>query len=123
MINTMLQAFIAVSHFISLLDTCLGRDCYNHHHKQLLISWKQKLNSIWMTSGLDRRGGGSRNRSRLGPLQRSSSGGAYFPISHWSSHEHSREHSTGQVLSGREEVQGQRKRLSLQNDVSNNENN
>jgi len=108
-----------VSHFISLLDTCLGRDCYNQHHKQLLLSWKQKLNSIWMTSGLDRRGGGSRNRSRLGPLQRSSSGGAYmdFPISHWSSHEHSREHSTGQQLSGRQEVQGQRKRLSLQNDV------
>ena len=42
-----------------------------------------------------------------------------FPISHWSSHEHSREHSTGQQLSNREEVQGPRKRLSLQNDVSN----
>lgn len=105
-----------VSHFISLLDTCLGRDCYNNHHKQLLISWKQKLNSIWMTSGLDRRGGGSRSRSRLGPLQRSSSGGAAmdFPISHWSAHDQSREHSSGQHV--REEGLGQRKRLSLQND-------
>ena len=44
-----------------------------------------------------------------------------FPISHWSSHEQSRELSSGQHVSGREEGLGQRKRLSLQNFVSNNE--
>ena len=111
--------FVPVSHFISLLDTCLGRDCFNSHHKQLLISWKQKLNSIWMTAGFERRGGGSRSRSRMGPLQRSSSGGNYmdFPISHWSSHEESRDYSlgAGQHSSAEEEGLGHRKRLSLQN--------
>lgn len=37
-----------------------------------------------------------------------------FPISHWSAHDQSREHSSGQHV--REEGLGQRKRLSLQND-------
>ena len=108
----------SVSHFISLLDICLSRDCFNNHHKQLLYSWKQKLNSIWMTSGYERRVGGSRNRSRMGPLQRSSSGGAYmdFPISHWSSHGESRDYSRGEQHTAEEEVGlSQRKRLSLQN--------
>merc|ERR1719270_967775 len=36
-----------VSHFVSLLDTCLTRDCYSQHQKQLLNSWKHKLCSIW----------------------------------------------------------------------------
>ena len=107
-----------MSHFISLLDICLGRDCFNNHHKQLLYSWKQKLNSIWMTSGYERRVGGSRNRSRMRPLQRSSSGGAYmdFPISHWSSPGESRDYSSSGKHNAEEEAGlSQRKRLSLQN--------
>ena len=108
----------SVSHFISLLDTCLGRDCYSHHHKQLLISWKQKLNSIWMMSGPGRRGG-SRSRSRMGPLRRCDSGGpcaglADFPISHWASQEEHGEHGESQ------QTRDKRKRLSLQNEVTNN---
>ena len=55
----------------------------------------------------------------MGTLQRSSSGGAYmdFPISHWSSHEESRDYSmsAGQHASVEEEGLGHRKRLSLQN--------
>eukprot|EP00091_Calanus_sinicus_P006266 TRINITY_DN16880_c0_g1_i1.p1 TRINITY_DN16880_c0_g1~~TRINITY_DN16880_c0_g1_i1.p1 ORF type:complete len:271 (-),score=45.98 TRINITY_DN16880_c0_g1_i1:190-954(-) len=31
----------------SLLDLCLSRDCYLPRQKRLLISWKQKLYSIW----------------------------------------------------------------------------
>eukprot|EP00090_Calanus_glacialis_P009571 TRINITY_DN17954_c0_g1_i1.p1 TRINITY_DN17954_c0_g1~~TRINITY_DN17954_c0_g1_i1.p1 ORF type:complete len:706 (+),score=139.80 TRINITY_DN17954_c0_g1_i1:343-2460(+) len=31
----------------ALLDLCLSRDCYLPRQKQLLISWKQKLYSIW----------------------------------------------------------------------------
>jgi len=31
----------------TLLDLCLSRDCYLPRQKQLLLSWKQKLYSIW----------------------------------------------------------------------------
>ena len=123
--SSLKKLLFSVSHFISLLDTCLGRDCFSNHHKQLLYSWKQKLNSIWMTSGYERRGGGSRNRSRMGPLQRSSSGGGYmdFPISHWSSHGDSRDYSRSGQQTAEEEIGlSQRKRLSLQN-VSSKEDN
>lgn len=36
-----------VAQFTTLLDLCLSRDCYLPRQKQLLISWKQKLYSIW----------------------------------------------------------------------------
>jgi len=36
-----------VSLLTSLLDICLSRDCYLPRQKQLLLSWKHKLYSIW----------------------------------------------------------------------------
>jgi len=36
-----------VALFTALLDLCLSRDCYLPRQKQLLLSWKQKLYSIW----------------------------------------------------------------------------
>ena len=36
---------VAVSHFVSLLDSCLARDCYTQHHRQLLSSWRHKVNT------------------------------------------------------------------------------
>ena len=36
-----------VALFTALLDLCLSRECYLPRQKQLLLSWKQKLYSIW----------------------------------------------------------------------------
>ena len=41
--------FILVLIFIGLLNICLASDLYQPQQKQLLLSWKQKIGSIWQT--------------------------------------------------------------------------
>merc|ERR1712018_1001944 len=63
----------------SLLDICLGRDCYQHHQKQLLLSWKHKLLSIWASAGP-----GNVKKSKMAhfKVKDESDPSLNFPISH-----------------------------------------
>merc|ERR1719411_1917469 len=79
-----------VSHFVSLLSLCLSRQCYQHHHKQLLLSWKHKLVSIW-GSGVNLHHQQQPGSHKKGKYQEERGGGRRFgstpfhsfPISHW----------------------------------------
>merc|ERR1719410_2319280 len=102
-----------VSHFVSLLDSCLARDCYTQHHRQLLASWRHKLTSIWSTSRQQQR---LHHRHQHGHQEREgrqerrdllSSPLPSFPISHWRGVPSSQTSSQG----SRDQA---RKRLSLQ---------
>jgi len=46
-ITRILTTVFLVALLTSLLDLCLSCDCYLPHQKQLLLSWKHKLYSIW----------------------------------------------------------------------------
>jgi len=71
-----------VCHFVSLLDICLAQDCYGSHQKQLLQSWKHKLNSIWKGSSLNKK---SKFKTKdVGSNDDKSS----FPISYWNDIDH-----------------------------------
>ena len=77
-----------VSHFVSLLSLCLARHCYQHHHKHLLLSWKQKLVSIWGSSlHLDRPSGTGKKGKYQQDVPHVPVNVNSFPISHWSAAE------------------------------------
>lgn len=106
-----------VSHFVSLLDICLGRDCYQHHQKQLLLSWKHKLLSIWASAG-----SGNVKKSKMTnfKVKDENDSPLNFPISHWAGSE--KEHSKHKILvksdslpETKETLSFNKKRLSLQN--------
>lgn len=106
-----------VSHFVSLLDICLGRDCYQHHQKQLLLSWKHKLLSIWTSAGP-----GNVKKSKMAhfKVKDESDPPLNFPISHWAGSE--KEHTKHKILvksdslpESNDCISFNKKRLSLQN--------
>jgi len=77
-----------VSHFVSLLSLCLARHCYQHHHKHLLLSRKQKLVSIWGSSlHLDRPSGTGKKGKHQQDVPHVPVNVNSFPISHWSAAE------------------------------------
>ena len=47
-----------VTHLTQLLDVCLSQSYFNHQQKQLLASWKLKVQSLWehllATTGMSR---------------------------------------------------------------------
>jgi len=86
-----------VSHFTSLLDICLAQECYKSQQKQLLQSWKYKLNSIW-------KGSSGVKKSKFKLKTRVNNEEKTFPISYWRSNE------TEPV------IMSTQKRLSLQTD-------
>ena len=123
------QPIISVSHFVSLLSLCLSRQCYQHHHKQLLLSWKHKLVSIW-GSGVNLHHQQQPGSHKKGKYQEERGGGGRFgstpfhsfPISHWTDLEAERSqdkqlHSQERKLTG--EGAASRKRLSLHSEVIN----
>jgi len=76
-----------VSHFVSLLDTCLARDCYSQHQKQLLNSWKHKLCSIWNSAPAGAKKSKNQFRHSKEDPSSSSATSNNFPISHWTARE------------------------------------
>jgi len=76
-----------VSHFVSLLDTCLARDCYNQHQKQLLNSWNHKLCSIWNSAPAGAKKSKNQFRHSKEDPSSSSATSNNFPISHWTARE------------------------------------
>ena len=40
-------SFFTVTHLTQLLDVCLSQSYFNHQQKQFLVSWKQKVLSLW----------------------------------------------------------------------------
>merc|ERR1712211_146972 len=93
--------FCSVSHFTSLLDICLAQDCYKSQQKQLLQSWKFKLNSIC-------KGSSGVKKSKFKLKTRVNNEEKTFPISYWRSNE------TEPV------IMTTQKRLSLQTDETKN---
>ena len=125
---------IAVSHFVSLLSLCLGRQCYQPHHKQLLLSWKHKLVSIWGSGiNLHHHQPGAHKKGKYQEERAGKMGSRLvepinsFPISHWSDLEAERgrgpkarpaaQLADSQERTMRSETGASRKRFSLQTEV------
>lgn len=128
---------VSVSHFVSLLSVCLTRHCYQPHHKHLLVSWKQKLVSIWGNHlNLHKPAGPGRKvkYQQEAPLTSTINS---FPISHWTARDkparanrHNRLENTDKLEDSPEMTPRScstpdsasavsRKRFSLQNEVIN----